>query len=65
MTGAHDEKVIERALDVAASYCAYIGTVIETGGDLATKEEIKTFFINWAYQDLGYTKDELGRWVKP
>ena len=46
MTGAHNEKVIERALDNIAAYCASIGTVIDrTAPAPATPEEIKTFFI--------------------
>ena len=66
MTGAHDEKVIERALNLVAAYCAGRGTVIERNNPRpATPEEIKTFFIDWAYEELGYIKDPLGRWCKP
>lgn len=66
MTGAHDEKVIERALDLAAAYLECRGTQIDkTGPEHDTKENIKAAFINYAYMELGYTRDPLGRWCKP
>lgn len=64
MTGAHDEKVIERALDIAAFLLASLEVPFEENGPPATPEEIKDFLIGKGYQELGYTKDDLGRWVK-
>lgn len=65
MTGAHNEKVIEQALDFACEYLEERGTQIEpTGPECDTAENIKTAFINYAYMELGYIKDPLGRWVK-
>ena len=65
MTGAHDEKVIERALDIAVDLFHLSGAYLEeTDTAPATVDEIKDFFIQNAYEELGYTKDDLGRWVK-
>lgn len=65
MTGAHDEKVIERALDFACEYLEQRGTQIDpTGPERDTAENIKTAFINYAYLELGYFRGSLGRWLK-
>lgn len=66
MTGAHNEKVIERALDIAVDLFHISGAYLEeTDTAPATDEEIKAFFIQKAYEELGYTKNDLGRWCKP
>lgn len=65
MTGAHDEKVIERALDIAVDRFHISGAYLEeTDTAPAAVDEIKDFFIQKAYEELGYIKDPLGRWVK-
>lgn len=64
MTGAHNEKVIEQALDFACEYLEWRGTRIDDDGPEVAKEDIKAFFIDYAYKKLGYIKDPLGRWGK-
>lgn len=65
MTGAHNEIVIERALDIAVDLFHISGAYLEeTDSTPATVGEIKDFFIQKAYEELGYVKDPLGRWVK-
>ncbi len=66
MTGAHDEKIIERAFEIACDLFRINGTYLdESDSAPATAEEIRDFLISKAYEELGYTKDDLGRWVKP
>lgn len=64
MTGAHDEKIIERALDIAVFLLASLEIPLEENGPPVTQEELKEFLFSKAHQELGYTKDDLGRWVK-
>ena len=65
MTGAHNEKVIERALEIATGMLFFLDMPMDRGRPPATEEEIREFLITKAYEELGYTKDSLGRWCEP
>lgn len=64
MTGAHNEKIIERAFQNVVTLLHIRNFSINPSRTPATRKEIEEYLIQTAYQKIGLTKDDSGRWVK-